>query len=95
MPVHSDDILRDFLARLVEAMAASSGGLEEGMAREIERQVRRDWAGTKTYIVSDPDRDARRQQAEAELARGRPVGEVNRKTGMSRQALYNLLKRRD
>ena len=95
MAVHSDDPLRDFLARLLAAIAkAEGGGIDEGMAREIERQMRRDWAGSEPYIAADPDREARRRQAEAELARGRPVGLVARKTGMSRSTLYGLLKRR-
>lgn len=90
--MRSADILRDFLARLLEA-SGSAGGIEESMAREIERQVRHDWAGTETYIAADPDRDLRRRQAEAELASGRTPGAVARRTGMPRSTLYKLLKR--
>lgn len=59
-----DDIVRDILRRAVE-VAQRSGGFDEGMAVQIERQVRQDWAGERPYIASHTaaDRAERVQQA--------------------------------
>lgn len=64
MSMFDDDIVRDILRRAVE-VAQRSGGFDEVMAVQIERQVRQDWAGERPYIASHAaaDRAERVQKA--------------------------------
>lgn len=50
MGIFSDDIVRDILARVVQAAQGSGGGFSDAMAEQIERQVKADWGGTEPYI---------------------------------------------
>ena len=51
-----DDIVRDILRRVMESLSSTSeSGFSDGMAVEIERQVRRDWGGERPYIAHDND----------------------------------------
>lgn len=50
MALFSDDIVRDILARVVEA-AQQHGGFDDMLAVQIEKQVRADWGGTEPYVA--------------------------------------------
>lgn len=53
MGIFSDDIVRDILARVIQAAQAGQGGFTDAMAEQIERQVKADWGGTEPYIKHD------------------------------------------
>lgn len=53
MGMFSDDIVRDILARVVQA-AQRQGGFDEALAEQIEHQVRHDWAGADVHIPRLP-----------------------------------------
>ncbi len=53
MGIFSDDIVRDILARVVQAAQGGQGGFTDAMAEQIERQVKADWGGTEPYIRHD------------------------------------------
>lgn len=50
MAFFNDDIVRDILQRVIDA---SSGEFGEALAHQIERQVRKEWGGSKPYIQHD------------------------------------------
>lgn len=50
MGIFSEDIVRDILARVVQASQGSGGGFSDSMAEQIERQVRAEWGGVSVYI---------------------------------------------
>ena len=49
MSTFRDDIVKDILQRVLEA-SARSGGVDDRLANQIEREVKRDWGGTEPYI---------------------------------------------
>ena len=54
LSLFDDDIVRDILRRVVRA-AQDSGGFDDALAAQIERQVRADWGGVETYIAVRAD----------------------------------------
>lgn len=87
------DVLRDYLDRLIDAMQQQDG-FDASLAREIEKQVRQEWAGERPLIRKDPDREAKRQAASEDLRAGKSIDEVRQVHGISRSQVYNLLKNR-
>lgn len=88
-----NDVLRDFMERLLQEFNKHQcDGFSEDIVREVERQVRRDWAGERPLIRKDPDREERRAAAASDLRRGVPVQQVMSARGISRSALYRLYK---
>jgi hypothetical protein len=87
------DVLRDYMERLIEAMAQSEG-FDADLARQIEKQCRQDWAGERCLVRKEPDRELKRQAAHADLKAGAPVQTVMRTHGISRSVVYEILKRR-
>lgn len=51
--IFDDDIVRDILARVVQAAQGGQGGFTDAMAEQIERQVKADWGGSEPYIRHD------------------------------------------
>jgi Mor family transcriptional regulator len=49
-----DDIIADFLRRVLQA-AKSQGGITENTAQAIAKKVRDDWAGSRPYIAHNKD----------------------------------------
>ena len=66
LSLFDDDILSDILRRVVRA-AQQSGGFDEALAAQIERQVRDEWGGVETYIAVRSDRAAARAEKIQEL----------------------------
>lgn len=87
------DVLRDFLERLVAAIHQHQDGFSETVIRQIERQVRNDWVGERCYIGKLPGEQTR-QAVEQEFRRGTPVRDIARRTGLGRSYVYELYKRR-
>ena len=52
LSLFDDDIVRDILRRVVRA-AQDSGGFDDALAAQIERQVRADWGGARAYVLHD------------------------------------------
>ena len=88
------DVLRDFLERLIVALNDQPSTFSEDLARQIESGVRQEWAGERSLILKDPDREARRQAAAQDLRRGESIQQVRDKHGISRAGVYRLLKKR-
>jgi len=61
MALFDDDIVRDILRRVVRA-AQQSGGFDDALAMQIERQVRAEWGGVETYIAVRSDQAAARAE---------------------------------
>lgn len=89
-----EDVLRDFLNRLVHAIQQTPDGFSETVIRQIERQVRNDWAGERPFIAKEPDREKRREVVMGELKRGTPVADISEKTGLSRRRIYELYRQK-
>ncbi len=90
-----EDVLREFLNRLIDAYMRGPESFGETVMRSVEQEVRHDWAGTESLIRKDPDREHRRRAARAEIERGTPVREIVSKTGLSRTQVYALFKKRN
>lgn len=88
------DIVSEILALVVEMAARQEGCFTEHMAREVETQVRNKYGGDRPYVAKDVEREERREKARTDLGRGVPVKVVARTHGISRSAVYQLLKRR-
>lgn len=84
------DVLRDYLDRLIDAMQQQDG-FDASLAREIEKQVRHDWAGERVLICK---KKYDSQAASADLRAGKSIDEVRQVHGISRSQVYNLLKNR-
>lgn len=94
MTMERKDVLRDYLDRLLVAVRDHQESFSESLAVQIEQQVRREWAGERSLIRKDPDREKRREAAAKELRRTGDVQQVKNKYGMSRSAVYGLFERK-
>ena len=86
------DVLRDYLDRLIEAV--NDQQFSTDMARDLEKKVRREWAGERPLIRKYPDREERRVSARAALHGGDSVHQVMAQEGISRATVYRLFKKR-
>ena len=59
MTILDNDIVRDILRRCVDAAV-----VDDRMALEIEREVRRDWGGDSPYIARKGSEEARQARNE-------------------------------
>lgn len=88
------DFIQDILARLLE-VAQRDGCFTETMAREVEQQVRRDWAGERVYIAKSAA-DARLEMSRRNAAiirdmnNGERVALVARRYKISRRMVYKV-----
>ncbi|MXS85302.1 AlpA family phage regulatory protein [Nitrosomonas sp. HPC101] len=86
------DIVEDMISRVMDVLNIRSGSEPAARLNEVEQQIRQAWGGTEPYILRCRRRDKMREQALQTLAKGLPLKEVVRKTGISRAQVYRLLK---
>jgi Mor family transcriptional regulator len=88
------DFIQDMLARLLEA-AQREGGFTETIAREIEQQMRRDWAGERVYIAKSAadaklEMSRRNSAIIRDMNNGERVALVARRYRISRRMVYKV-----
>lgn len=64
-----DDIVKDILQRVLDA-AARNGGVDDRLANQIEREVKRDWGGTTPYIQHGIDKQRAERNEKSMLSIG-------------------------
>lgn len=87
------DILREFLDRLAAA-EARHGALSTERAREIEAELRREYAGERSLIRKNPDRQKRRVEVLDDVKRGLKPDAAAKKHGVSRSLVYEIYRNR-
>lgn len=95
MGIFSDDIVRDILARVIQAAQAGQGGFTDAMAEQIERQVKADWGGTEPYIKHDLEcrRIERNEKIQALWDQGqRDIGKLSARFGLTPRQIRNIVK---
>ena len=88
------DFIRDMLDRLTEAIQRD-GAFSDSLAREIEQQLRHDWAGERIYIARNGadakiEMTLRNQTIIRDMNNGERVGLIARRHHISRRMVYKV-----
>ncbi len=92
---HDSDIVEDIFSRVKEILGDKFNGEIIVKLENEEEKIRQSWGGERPYISSTKSkRQKKNKKVLRDLNEGRPIEEVVSNNGISRAAVYRLLKRK-
>lgn len=86
------DIITDTIATVAELSAKNGGIVDEVVITQADKIIRAKWWGDRPYIRIKADTNQRNEAIRRDHARGERIAYLERKWGLTRQTIYNILK---